>query len=134
MPMHQYKLRVYFEDTDHTGVVYHPNYLKYMERARTELLNEAMGDWSQLSQQGTIFTVASIDLRYYRPAKFNQILIVNTLIKKLAAAYLIFEQTITVENVPTVDLCCGEIKVACVSSDFKPKRLPSDIRTQLHGY
>jgi len=74
----EWPVRVYYEDTDAGGVVYHAQYLKYMERARTEWLRAAgVEQDALLAEQGVVFAVTRIDLRYLRPARFNEALMVS---------------------------------------------------------
>ena len=121
--MHEFTLRVFFEDTDATGVVYHANYVKYMERCRSDWL-EAIG-WNvrRVNEQFAIaFAVSKLSVQYLQPARLNDVLIVKAELTRLGAASLAFAQEVWREN----DLLCrGELKVACLNEQtFKPMRVP----------
>jgi len=82
-------VRVYYEDTDAGGVVYYANYLKFLERARTEWLRELGYEQDTLMQDGIIFAVRRVTIDYLRPARFNQLLEVQTTVISLGATELI---------------------------------------------
>lgn len=119
-------IRVYYEDTDAGGVVYHANYLKFLERARTELLRAKGIEQTELkNQQQIIFVVRSVSIDYFKSALFNDLLEVSTEIKQLKKASLIFEQTVSRDEVV---LCKAEVCVACVDSQtLRPKLIPDDL-------
>ena len=124
--MHEFTLRVFFEDTDATGVVYHANYVKYMERCRSDWL-EAIG-WNvpRVNEQFAIaFAVSKLSVQYLQPVRLNDVLIVKVELTRLGAASLSFAQEVWREN----DLLCrGELKVACVNDQtFKPMQVPRPI-------
>ena len=124
--MHEFTLRVFFEDTDATGVVYHANYVKYMERCRSDWL-EAIG-WNvrRVNEQFAIaFAVSKLSVQYLQPARLNDVLIVKVELTRLGAASFSFAQEVWREN----DLLCrGELKVACVNDQtFKPIQVPRPI-------
>lgn len=123
-----WRIRVYYEDTDSGGVVYYANYLKFMERARTEFLRSLGFEQDQLKQeQGIIFAVHSLSAQYKKPAVFNDELIVNTKITALGKASLTFKQSIT--RLPgQTPLCEAEVKVACLhAEEFSPVVMPQII-------
>src|SRR5690242_12224873 len=120
-------VRVYYEDTDLGGVVYHANYLRFMERARTEWLRALGFEQDMLRDHHAVqFVVVGADLQFRRPARFNDALTVSAVVKKHTAASLFFHQEV---RGPAGDaLCTGEIRVACIDSDtFKPRPLPREI-------
>lgn len=123
-----WRVRVYYEDTDAGGVVYYANYLKFMERARTEFLRSLGFEQDQLKQeQGIIFAVHSLSAQYKKPAVFNDELIVNTKIIALGRASLTFKQSIS-RITDHTHLCEAEIKVACLhTEEFSPAALPKKI-------
>lgn len=124
-------VRVYYEDTDAGGVVYYANYLKFMERARTEWLRELGFEQDELrSRYDVIFAVKSVSIDYIRPAHFNNKLIVSVRVVEGGRASLVLEQEITKQNESGV-LCQGQIKVVSLrASSFKPCPLPPEL-TQL---
>ncbi len=135
-------VRVYYEDTDNGGVVYYANYLKFMERARTEWLRARGVEQDVLiEQEGVIFVVCSVQLDYLKPARFNQQLSVSVSVAEVGKASLTFDQTvnlITTEGNVAVKsdllLCQGQIRVACLNANsFKPRAIPASIRQEILG-
>lgn len=128
-------VRVYYEDTDSGGVVYYANYLKFMERARTELLRSIGYQQDQLQQeQGIIFAVHSASIQYKKPARFNDELNVITAICALGKASIHFKQSIYLAASNHNDsravkcLSDADIKIACLNADkFTPQSIPTTI-------
>ncbi len=126
-------VRVYYEDTDSGGVVYYANYLKFMERARTELLRSIGYQQDQLQQElGIIFAVRSASIQYKKPARFNDELNVVTSISSLGKASIYFKQSVFLQasqhdRVPAL-LVEAEIKIACLhAKKFTPQGIPAAI-------
>lgn len=117
-------LRAYIEDTDYAGVVYHANYLKYFERARSEWAEQlGMGiEWQ--TKHKIYFPVRSAKIDYFRPALVHQLLDIVSEIRELRKASLIYDQHIHLHNDPGILLCKAEFKIACVDFDLKPRALP----------
>jgi acyl-CoA thioester hydrolase len=128
-----WKVRVYYEDTDLGGVVYHANYLKFMERARTEFLRSLGFEQDVLRNHHSVqFVVVDAALKFRRPARFNDELTVSAAVKKRSAASLTFHQE--VHGPDGTELCTGEIRVACIDADtFKPRPLPGEILREFGG-
>jgi acyl-CoA thioester hydrolase len=107
-------VRVYYEDTDAAGLVYYANYLKFMERARTEWLRSIGYEQDRLRERdGIIFAVRSVQVEYHLPARFNDALEVSASVANKGRASLTFRQQ--VRRVADARLLCsGEIKIACV--------------------
>jgi len=131
-------VRVYYEDTDSGGVVYYANYLKFMERARTELLRSIGYQQDQLQQElGIIFAVHSVNIQYRKPARFNDELNVVTLISALGKASISFKQSIYLESTSHGDelvnsssglLSEADIKIACLNAKkFTTQSIPASI-------
>lgn len=119
--------RVYYEDTDAGGVVYYVNYLKYMERARTERLRSLGFNQSELALQNVLFVVHSAQTRYHAPARLDDELSVTAQVTALKRARLEFAQQVRRCN-DGVLLCEGSFVIACVSADsFKPRALPQTL-------
>ena len=118
-------VRVYYEDTDSGGVVYYANYLKFMERARTEMLRSYGFEQDQLIRdQGVIFAVHSLSVKYKKPAVFNDELLVKTKISHCAKASMDFSHSIIRASDKTL-LCEAEVKVACINAEkFTPMVIP----------
>lgn len=120
-------VRVYIEDTDAGGIVYYVNYLKFMERARTEYLRSLGYRHGELSQENVQFVVHSCQVDYRRPARLDDALTVSARLAKLGRATLVFAQTVHAEGEL---LCEARIKVACVSADgIRPRALPASLYT-----
>ena len=129
----RWKVRVYYEDTDLGGVVYHANYLKFMERARTEWLRSLGFEQDALrDHHGVLFVVVDADLHFRRPARFNDELTVSAEVKKRTAASLTLHQV--VQGPDGTELCSGDIRVACIDADtFRPRPLPDEIQREMGG-
>jgi len=121
-----FPIRIYYEDTDAGGVVFYANYLKYMERARTEWLRSAGFEQDVLAeQQNLVFAVHRVKLDYLKPARFNDLVQVTATIKKEGKASLDFYQEVRRDG--TV-LCKADIQIVCVDVDeFVPRPIPEDI-------
>ena len=125
-------VRIYFEDTDSGGVVYHSNYLKFMERARTEWLRSVGIDQHHLKCHDHImFVVHRIDIQYKLPARFNDDLIVKSELKDIGSSKIEFRQMIYRENEILIDAIVG---IACIDSEkFKPVRIPSTVKQTMES-
>ncbi|MEH6596777.1 MAG: tol-pal system-associated acyl-CoA thioesterase [Colwellia polaris] len=122
----QHKVRVYYEDTDAGGIVYYANYLKFLERARTEWLRELGINQSIFLEQNIGFVVTKVTMENKASAKLDDLLTITSTIKRLKSASLIFTQEIVNQN--NMVLCTAEIKVACVNlSIAKPCIIPNSI-------
>ena len=126
-------VRVYFEDTDAGGVVYHANYLRFMERARTEWLRSLGFEQDELrSRFGIQFVVTCAHVEYRRAVQFNAELIVGATVTKAGRASLNFAQQISLSAEDGSVVCEAEIKVACVDvKDLKPRPLPQEVVAEL---
>jgi acyl-CoA thioester hydrolase len=129
-------VRVYYEDTDAGGVVYHSNYLNFMERARTEWLRALGFEQTYLRDVlKVIFVVHSAQIAFKKPAKFNDLLTISSEIGKVGQGSLEFSQKISVNqasHVETITLVEATIKVACVEADtFKPTAIPKEIKVNM---
>jgi len=130
-----WQVRVYYEDTDSGGVVYYANYLRFMERARTEWLRSLGVEQDILAQkEGLIFAVRSIQVEYLKPAKFNELLDVSVAMSKSGKASMTFEQSIVQVEGQQQLLCTGIVKVACLDgATFRPKAIPQIISREISG-
>jgi len=131
-------VRVYYEDTDAGGVVYHSNYLNFMERARTEYLRELGYDQDVLANElDVLFVVSSIQIDYKRPARFNDELEVRTSVENMGRASVEFSQVISrkSDNPQQMEVLTeAAVKVACVgATTFKPGAMPQSIKGALSG-
>ncbi|RAU18474.1 tol-pal system-associated acyl-CoA thioesterase [Nitrincola tibetensis] len=120
--------RVYIEDTDFGGIVYYVNYLKFMERARTEMLRSLGFSQQSLSADNVLFVVSQLESRYLQPACLDDELLVEAAIEASGAAKLLFKQSIRRKSDSEL-LCTAHVTVVCVSADSKkPRRLPSGLK------
>ncbi|MEE9159058.1 MAG: tol-pal system-associated acyl-CoA thioesterase [Gammaproteobacteria bacterium] len=124
-------VRVYYEDTDAGGVVYYANYLKFMERARSEWLRKLGFEQDQLlRKEGLVFAVRKVSLEYLKPARFNDLLSVSVKIVEQGAASIDFDQGISGQAGNM--LCQGRIKIVCVDAiSLRPRPLPGVILSEL---
>jgi acyl-CoA thioester hydrolase len=126
----RWPVRVYYEDTDAGGVVYHTGYICYFERARTEWLRSLGWSHAQMvKEQSVLFTVANLAIQYHKPARLDDMLVVITRPQLAGGASLVFEQKVEREGEV---LASGKVLVACVDADsFKPRRLPAELRERI---
>ena len=127
-----WSVRVYYEDTDSGGVVYYANYLKFMERARTEMLRSFGFEQDQLiDEQGIIFAVHSLSVQYKKPAVFNDELLVKTKISHCGRASFDFSQSVVRASDESL-LCEADIKVACINAvKFSPTVIPKTMLSKI---
>jgi len=125
--VHHWPIRIYYEDTDSGGVVYHSNYLKFMERARTEWLRDFEIDQKALKDNlNLMFVVHEIDIKFMRPAVFNDEIQVQTKLKKLGSVKIELEQKIFRSSELLIE---SQVVVASVNSiSMKPMRIPNEIK------
>ena len=123
-PEHRFALTVYFEDTDTAGIVYYANYLKFMERARSDMLRAAGIDQRSAQEQGTgVYAVAEAHVRYLRPARLgDDLLIVSTVQEVKAASVRIHKRVMRGPQL----LADGRITAAFLGPDDRPRRQPRD--------
>lgn len=124
MTQHRFPIRIYYEDTDFSGNVYHAAYLKFFERGRTEFLREAGIHHHELAQQGIAFAVRSMDLQFDGAAHIDDLLTVTTEIAAMSGARLALSQAILREG--TV-LTRANVVVVAIKTSGGPARLPKVI-------
>jgi len=126
---HRLTLRVYYEDTDLAGIVYYANYLKYIERGRTEYVREAGIDQVRLkANEGIVFAVRRIEADYIAPAKFDDLLDVVTQVESLTGARIIMRQVIERAGEVVFEAL---VTLVALSENGRPARLPAEIRQTL---
>lgn len=128
---HLLAVRVYFEDTDFSGLVYHANYLKWCERGRSDFLRLLGNDHQALidgddGREPAAFVVRRMTLDFKKPARIDEVLEVQTRVMNIGAADLTLEQTITRDG---LTLFAAEVQVVLVSVSGKPQRLSKRLRT-----
>ena len=128
---HTFALRVYYEDTDLAGIVYYANYLKFIERARTEWVRSLGVDQGQLrAETGLVFAVRRIEADYLRPAKFDDKLRVETGVIAVTGVRILLGQDVFrgVEK-----LFAAQVVLVCLTGGGQPSRLPADLRRLIEG-
>lgn len=128
--VHTLPVRVYYEDTDMGGIVYYANYLRYIERARSDWVRSLGVDQNAMREKdGVVFVVRRVEADYLKPAKFDDELLVRTVVKAVTGVRLIMVQ----EVIRGDDLLFqAEVTVVCVGEGGAPARLPANIRRQIH--
>jgi len=129
---HYFDVRVYYEDTDAAGIVYYANYLKFVERARTEMLREAgIGQAQLAAKDGIAFAVKSVAITYARPARLDDQLVIESVISELGGASAMFDQYVRRPS-DGVAYAAARVGVACIRlADGKPVRFPKSVRETL---
>ena len=123
-------VRVYYQDTDAGGVVFHAQYLAFMERARTELLNEAGIDLARMVERhGILVMVHHIEVKYHLPARLNELLTVSAEVVKMGRASFVFRQTVERGAELLVE---ADVTLALVDRQrMKPARMPPELEQAL---
>ncbi len=126
LPDFTWPARVYWEDTDAGGVVYYANYLKFLERARTEWLRAlGVGQIELAANDGVVFVVRRIEADYHKPARFDDALLITCRLLTTGRASLEIGQTVQRDG---ESLLTARVKAACVTSDsFRPVKIPPHI-------
>jgi acyl-CoA thioester hydrolase len=123
MKQFNWNARVYYEDTDAGGVVYHARYLAFFERARTEILRQLGISQQTLLQESIAFVVKKMDINYHAPAHLDDILTISTQVEQVRKASIIFKQTIFNQNKRVIST--ADVLIACVDiTKMKPCALP----------
>jgi acyl-CoA thioester hydrolase len=121
---HRFALRIYFEDTDLSGVVYHANYLRYMERARSDMLRVAGIDQRAVFEAGEgAYAVAAVAIRYLAPARLDDAVLVVSRVAAVRAASVVIHQTV---RRGSLVLSEAEVTAALVSASGRPRRQPRE--------
>ena len=133
MSVFQWPVRVYYEDTDSGGVVYYANYLRFMERARTEWMRALGFEQDRLiREEGIVFAVRSANVEFLQPARFNDLLTVSTRLQRRGRASLTFAHSIGRQTEESRPCCTGEVKVACVNANtFRPQPIPETLMKEI---
>ncbi len=126
MNTHHIQVRVRYQETDRMGIVYHANYLSYFELGRVEWLRNKGLDYARLEDSGVLLPVVNVSINYKAPARYDQLLSVETELVKVGGASLVFQNKIYDENKRF--LVEGEVTlVATDSSSFKPIKIPANL-------
>lgn len=131
MTPHQFTTRVYYEDTDLAGIVYYANYLKFIERARTEWVAALGVDQMALkAAEGIVFAVRRVEADFLRPAKFGDDLVVETVLQALGGARIVLEQVVARGG---ERLFVAAVTLVCLTEDGHAARVPVEVRGKLAG-
>jgi acyl-CoA thioester hydrolase len=132
-PAFSIPVRVYYEDTDAGGVVYYANYLKFLERARTEWLRTLGFEQDELARdERVLFAVRDVNAEFVKPARFNELLRATAALERLGRASLRFAQTVERDGALLVR---AAVTVACLDADgFRPCPLPARLRQTLESH
>ena len=126
---HHFPIRVYYEDTDLAGIVYYANYLKFIERARSEWVRELGIDQVAMKADGFVFAVRRIEADYLLPARFDDVLQVETTLEENTGARLVLRQEASRGGVP---LIVATVTLVCLNTAGAVVRLPEAIRRSVH--
>lgn len=127
-PLHRYALRAYFEDTDLSGVVYHANYLRWFERARSDMLRLLKIDQRAAHEAGEgAYAVSELDIRYRQPARLDDVVLIESRAEELGAASCrMLQRAFRLEdNTPGPMLAEMRVRVGFVGPDGRPRRQPA---------
>jgi|SRR5208337_2329832 len=122
---HQISVKIYYEDTDAGGVVYYGNYLRYLERARTEFLLDHGISVTEFHHQGLFFAVIHVDISYKKPARLGETINITSEIAEMKNASIILKSLIFRNDTLLVEAC---VTLACIDKEGKPRRLPEELR------
>ena len=123
--MHLFNLRVYYEDTDLAGIVYYANYLKFIERARSEWVRDLGIDQAQMKAEGLVFAVRRVAADYMLPARYDDLLCVETKLLPESGARLVLQQDVKRGD---VTLFSATVTIICMTTDGAMTWLPAAIR------
>jgi len=119
--MYRFSCRVYYEDTDLAGIVYYANFLKFIERARSEWVRDLGIDQNQMKEQGIVFAVRRVEADYIAPARFDDLLDVVTSVASKTAARLVLDQTVLCHDQVLFN---AKVTLVAMVLDGRPTRLP----------
>lgn len=122
---HRFELRVYYEDTDMGGIVYHANYLRFIERARSDWVRQLGNDQNAMREAGIVWVVRRIEAEYLATARFDDVLRVETGLTKLSGARMTLAQRVWRGQ---TEIFRATVEAVCMNAAGKPVRLPAEIR------
>lgn len=122
---HRFAIRVFYEDTDMAGIVYYANYLRYIERARSDWVRQIGIDQLAMKEEGVVFAVRRVEADYIAPAQFDDVLDVRTVLTQRSAARMVMRQQIwRGESL----IFAADVTIVCIAASGKPARLPAKLR------
>ena len=122
---HRWPLRVYYEDVDLAGIVYYANYLRFIERARSEMVRAAGIDQAAMRADGLVFAVRRVEADYLKPARYDDALVVETVLASADRARFTMDQTVLRGDAA---LFRASVQVVCIDVGGRPRRLPDAVR------
>lgn len=122
--MHEFPLRIYYEDTDLAGIVYYANYLKFIERGRSEWLRDLGIDQLALKARGLVFVVRHLEADYLAPARFDDALCVRSSLHQIGSARITMCQKVWRDDKV---LFAATVTLVCINDDGRPVRIPAEI-------
>ncbi|MGR3565215.1 MAG: tol-pal system-associated acyl-CoA thioesterase [Heliomarina sp.] len=126
--IHQFPVQVYYEDTDMGGVVYHANYLKFIERARSDYVRQLGNDQNAMREAGIVWVVRRITAEYIAAARFEDQLVIETEVTSVSGARLSMGQRVLRGDKV---IFTAEVEAVCMNAKGRPVRLPAEIRALL---
>jgi acyl-CoA thioester hydrolase len=123
--IHCKEVRVYYEDTDMAGIVYYANYLRYIERARSDWVRDVGIDQLAMKDAGVVFAVRRVEAEYISPARFDDVLEVRTTLESLSAAKMVMAQEVWRGDAL---IFTAKVLIVCIGASGKPVRLPAECR------
>ncbi|MEY8830337.1 tol-pal system-associated acyl-CoA thioesterase [Sedimentitalea sp. XS_ASV28] len=124
-PIHRFPVQVYYEDTDMGGIVYHANYLRYIERARSAWVRALGNDQNAMRDGGLVWVVRRIEADYLSTARFEDTLVVESTVRKVTPARLVMDQVVKRDGQP---IFAAVVTAVCMTAKGQPVRLPAEIR------
>lgn len=122
---HQFPIRVYYEDTDLAGIVYYANYLKFIERGRSEWLRELGVDQTAMKADGIVFAARRIEADYLKPARFDDALTVMSALHEITPARIVLNQQVLRDGAVLFD---SRVTLVCIGANGRAARIPSYVR------
>lgn len=123
--IHTFPIQVYYEDTDMGGIVYHANYLRYIERARSDWVRQLGNDQNAMRDGGIVWVVRRIEAEYLSTARFQDELLVETTIASMTNARMVMDQRVSRDGAPVFR---ASVTAVCMNAAGRPVRLPPEIR------
>ena len=123
--IHEFPVTVYYEDTDMAAIVYYANYLRFIERARSDWVREAGIDQLAMKEAGVVFAVRRVEADYVAPARFDDVLEVRTSMDSMSAAKMVMTQEVWREEQLVFT---AKVQIVCIGAQGKPVRLPAECR------
>lgn len=129
--IHHWPIRVYYEDTDLAGIVYYANYLRFIERARSEMVREAGVDQTAMKAAGLVFAVRRVEADYLSPARYDDQIEVRTRLTDVKGASFVMPQEVWCDDTL---LFRATVTVVVLNAEGRAARLPADIRAKLEPF